>query len=46
MYKRYNGYGNTPNQCLIFLKINRLGYSKIINKNDIHQEQVYYLLII
>jgi hypothetical protein len=35
MFKRYIGCGNTPNQCLIFLKINRLGYSKIINKNDI-----------
>lgn len=35
MYKRYIGSGETPKQALISLKINRLGYSKKLDKNDI-----------
>ena len=35
MYKRYIGNGDTPKQALIFCKVNRLAYSKEINKTDI-----------
>jgi hypothetical protein len=35
MYKRYLGTGFTARQALLFCKVNRLAYSKKINKHDI-----------
>jgi len=35
MYKRYIGTGFTARQALLFCKVNRLAYSKKINKHDI-----------
>ena len=35
MYKRYIGYGTTAKESLLFCKMNRLAYSKKINKFDI-----------
>ena len=35
MYKRYISNGDTAKQAMLFCKVNRLAYSKKLNKHDI-----------